>query len=315
MARRDYYKVLEVPRDATQDQIKRAYRTLAARYHPDVNKAPDAQARFTEVQEAYDVLSDEGKRRQYDRFGRATGSRAGPSVRYSWTNVGGDSGGGVGIDMDDLGSMFDAYFGAGPGGGFGSGIGSGRRGAPRAGARPQTRAEVHVDFMTAARGGTQTIRVADAGGPRTIEVTIPRAIADGARLRLRGKGRGGGDLILTVRVGRHPLFRRSESDGGQLDLALDLPLTLAEATLGAKVRVPILDGEVDLSVPPGTSSGTRLRLRGRGLRDENGRCGDLYAVVQIVVPEAGTLGDEDRRALERIESRQGSPRHGPGWPG
>ncbi len=334
MASRDLYSVLGVSRTATQDEIRKAYRKLARQYHPDVNKAKDAAQKFNEVQEAYDTLSDENKRKQYDQFGRVTdgaGPRAGRpggagagggAAHYTWTNVGGGPGG-VDFDNEDLGSMFDAFFGrAGAGfrdAPFGGGVRTGRRNrAPRADEGPEQpqgiEHDLDVDFMTAARGGVQALRVASNGRTRTLDVTIPRGIREGAKLRVRG-GADGGDLILNIRIGPHSLFRRAdpEQDGGSpLDLYLLLPLDIAEATLGATVTVPTLEAPVELTVPPGTPSGVKLRLKGRGI-DDGASKGDLYAVVRIVPPDGRDLTKADREALERIGGRVTGLRSGPEW--
>jgi DnaJ-class molecular chaperone len=171
--------------------------------------------------------------------------------------------------------------------------------------------EISVDFMKAALGGTETLRIESGGQGKTIEVSIPRGVKEGAKLRVKGAA-GNRDLILTVRVGSHPLFRRGDAEGGSAaDLYLTLPLTVAEATLGTTVTVPTLQKPVDLTVPPGTSSGAKLRLRGRGIED-GGTSGDLYAVVKIVPPDGRRLSEEDRAAITRIAAS------GPGvradWP-
>lgn len=315
MAERDYYEVLGVPRSATQEQVRAAYRKLARELHPDVNKAADAQEKFAEVQAAYDVLGEPEKRAQYDRFGRAGpgfAGGAGEGAHYTWTNVGSrgaargrGAGGGADFDLDDLGSMFDAFFG-----GKGSPANAGQRQSrPRGRARQTAQAELDVSFTTMARGGIERVPVRRGGKAATVEVTIPRGIADGAKLRIPGSA-GEPDLILTIRVGKHPLFRRV----GAIDLELDLPLTYAEAALGAEVPVPTVEGRVYITVPPGARSGKRLRLRGRGLTDAKGASGDLYAVVQIVPPPPDTLNEQDRRALERLGTLGPRPRSEGPWP-
>ncbi len=309
MAERDYYEVLGVKRSASQEEIRAAYRKLARELHPDVNKSPDAQEKFAEVQSAYDILGEPEKRAQYDRFGRAGAAQAagsGGGAHYSWSNVGGRGGGGVDFDLDDMGSVFESLFG---GGGAGPRSARAQRGRTRERARPAAQAELDISFMTMARGGTERVPVRRGGKATTIEVSIPKAIADGAKLRVAGGG-GEPDLILTVRVGKHPLYRRE----GALDLEIDLPLTYAEAALGKEVGVPTLEGEVFITVPAGTRSGKRLRLRGRGLTDSKGASGDLYAVVQIVPPPTGSLNDEDRATLERLSGLGPSPRTSPPWP-
>jgi curved DNA-binding protein len=346
MAKRDYYEVLGISKTASEDDIRKAYRKLARQFHPDVNKAADAQARFTEVQEAYDILSDAQKRKMYDRGGfgafAGAGEQPGPGrgPHYTWSNVGGGRVGDADVDLEDLGSMFEAFFGGSPrggGGGFGDMGGFGgtsRRGGAARGAKARARPgaepsspgaapamehEITVSFLTAARGGEERLRLTVNGKTRTIDVTIPRGINDGARLRVKGgAAEGGSDLILTVRIGQHPLFRRSEFPGQPavgLDLYLDLPLTIAEATLGASVNIPTLDGMVELAIPAGTASGRKLRLRGRGVEDAKGGKGDLYAVVRIIPPEAGGLTEEDEQFLRTIAARGAAPRMGSLWTG
>lgn len=322
MAKRNFYEVLGVEKSASADEIRAAYRKLARQYHPDVNKAKDAPAKFNEVQEAYDVLSDEQKRKAYDRLGDryAEAGRPGPagnggSPHYTWSNVGGPGGGEVDFDMEDLGSVFETLFGGQRSGGPFSGAGRGRARA-RAGPR-EVRHEVDIDFMTAARGGTERLKVSNEGKSRTVEISIPAGINHGGQLRMRGAGPEGSDLILTIRVGEHPLFRRGEGaeSGRGLDLFLDLPLTIAEATLGTAVSVPTLTDAVELTVPPGTASGRKLRLRGRGIRDPEGRHGDLYAVIKIVPPAAEALSPAERQLMLEISARGPKVRAGPGWPG
>lgn len=310
MANKNFYDILGVNRGASTDEIKAAYRKLARKLHPDVNKAPDAQARFTEVQEAYDVLSDPEKRKLYDRTGRVG------------VGVGGAPGGGPGgaahhgftvdfEDLDDIGSVFDSFFGGR--GGFSA---QARRARPP---RPPRRGSdlrqiVHVDLADIARG--TTLRTTTPSGDH-VEVKVPAGCADRTTLRLKGRGApppapGGqnGDLLITVHVKPHPLFARGKPnapDPKSPDLSITLPVTIAEATLGATVDVPTLEGPVRLSIPPGTASGRQLRLKGRGLHTKTG-VGDLYALVRIVPPDPGSLDEADREALERICRRQPSPR-------
>ena len=329
MAQRDFYTVLGVSKTATADEIRAAYRKLARQYHPDVNKTPEASKLFNEVQQAYDVLSDPEKRALYDQYGDAearpgpqAGGRAGPHVR--WSTVGAPGGGGYGdFDPDDLGDIFEAMFGgsrnAGPG--AGGRTRAGGRARPRSAAPQATpihRHDVSITFMTAVRGGTEQLRLTADGSARTIEVTIPPGIDDGGQLRIRGAV-GGEDLILTVKVGGHPIFRRGDPDGGPaasgkgLNLWLDLPLTIAEATLGATVPVPTLEGAVQLTVPAGTPSGRKLRLKGRGVKNAKGESGDLYAIVKVVAPAGDELTPKQREALESIAAKGPAPRADPAW--
>jgi curved DNA-binding protein len=307
---KDLYAVLGVARTASADEVKKAYRKLARQYHPDVNKATDAQSKFTQVQHAYDVLSDEAKRRHYDQFGTTNGSEPPPSGGGAggnprWSSVGGPFGSGQ-VDPDELGSMFEAFFGnSGRGGGQGFSSKGGRSRSPRGeDAHEAARHEIMIPFVTAARGGTETLRLETGAGSQTIEVTIPAGIDDGAQLRVR-RGGGSGDLILSVRVGSHPIFRRGEgaSLGRGLDLSVDVPMTIADATLGAKLNVPTLDQPVEVTIPAGTASGKKLRLKGLGIKPATGAAGDLYAVVQIVPPAADTLTASERETLKTIASR------------
>lgn len=314
MAQRDYYEVLGVSRTASADEIKAAYRKLARKFHPDVSKAPDAEKRFAEAQEAYGVLSDEKKRKLYDQFGHAGSTAAGGAG--GWPAGRGGSGG-FDVELDDLGSMFETFFGGGRAGAGGFRAGRPPRGggpARRPRATPPAEVELPISFMTAARGGAERVRMTVAGRETSLEVKIPPAVESGARLRVRGVD--GREVLLRVKVGGHPLFRRGQGAtlGKGLDLYLDLPLTIAEATLGVRVSVPTLGGSVELAVPPGSPSGRKLRVRGQGLREQSGREGDLYVVVKIVPPEPGILSDAERRTLRDIAGRGPGPRSGDSWP-
>lgn len=344
--KRDLYDVLGISRSASADEIKSAYRKLARQYHPDVNKAKDAPTKFNEVQEAYEVLSDIEKRKMYDQFGHAgvgaaggaaggggyagqrwpySGGESGEPGTYTWSNIGGrpsGAGGSAGGASDfDMGSIFEEIFGGGGGGGAGSAE-AGRAGRGGFGARAKARSknsrgrdithDITVDFLTAARGGTETLRVDRGGSSQTIDVTIPPGIADATKLRVRGAGApsagtgGAGDLILTVNVGAHPVFRREG-----LDILLDLPLSITEAALGKTLSVPTLTGKADVTIPPGTSSGQKLRLRGQGIKTDAGEAGDLYVVAKIIAPKA--LSEADKEALRTIGERLPSVRTGSEW--
>jgi curved DNA-binding protein len=311
----DFYQILGVPRNASQDEIQRAYRKLARTYHPDVNHDPGAEDRFKEVSEAYDVLSDPQTRSRYDAFGRdfrqvpedvdpetwrrsRAGARAGAGAGAGRTGSGGGTGGTGGfsfssdgdIDIDDLlGGIF-----GGRGGGFGS-----RRGwGPIPGADQE--AEIELTVEEAYRGGRRSITLAGGDGTRrSFEVTIPPGVTDGQRIRLAGQGgRGGdgarsGDLYLIVRIAPHPRYRL---DGR--DLYVELRLAPWEAALGTSVALDTPGGEVKVKVPGGTSSGRRIRLRGRGLPNPKGKAGDLFAEARIMVP--ARLSRAERRLFEQL---------------
>ena len=318
MAGKDYYETLGVDRKATKDEIHRAYRKLARQLHPDVNPDnPQAKERFLEVKEAYEVLSNDEKRRRYDRYGQADFTEAGPGGGgFRWSSAGGGQGFG-GIDLEDLFGSSDVFrdiFG----GGRVSGFPGGAEALKRKG--QDIRHEMHLSFEQAVGGVTTEIELAPApgsgpGGRRErIEVKIPPGVADGSKIRVKGKGNPGagggppGDLFVITRVGKHPYFRREGAD-----LYLDLPLTIVEATLGTKVTIPTLDGSASLVVPPGTGSGRRLRLRGKGVRNPKGTDrGNLYAVVQIVPPK--DVDQSTRELLKKLADKTSDdPRADLGW--
>lgn len=320
MAQRDFYEVLGVGRGASPDDIKKAYRAMARKYHPDVNKAPDAGKVFSEVQNAYDVLSDPKKRSLYDQIGHAGFEHAAGSGRAGRAEPGG--GGWHGpfnaeeYDADDVSEIFETFFGgANAGRGFG-GFGRGGKGRGAGRAEPvEVRHEVVVPFETVRTGGTEDLRIDSGSKSRTIEVLVPRGVEDGTQLRMRGAAQGH-DLILTIRTRPHRLWRRGEfvETGRGLDLYIDVPLTFAEAALGATVHVPTPDGSVDLTIPPGTASGKKLRLRGKGLTDAQGATGDLYAVIGIV-PPGSVPTPAEAEALRTMSGRGHGPRSVGPWRG
>ncbi|MCH9057793.1 MAG: DnaJ domain-containing protein [Planctomycetes bacterium] len=312
MSADDYYKVLNVKRGATHEEIRTAYRRLARKYHPDVSDRRDAQARFTEIQEAYDVLSDDKKRRLYDAAGpAAVGGPGRPHGNYTWSNVGGGQGVGVDFDLDDMGTMFETFFG-----------GRGDFGRPRA--RPSRAARrkgrdleksISIPFIRAVEGGTERVQVGRGASAATIDVKIPAGIAHGAKLRVAGKGEPGqdgtshGDLILIVSVQEHPLYRREHAS--PLNLHLDLPLTVEEALAGSRIVLPAPRSNVELTVPAGTSGGTTLRVRGRGIKARSER-GDLLVHTRIVLPRR----DPDGKLISAagiIAAATDNPRTGPDW--
>ncbi|MFE9464392.1 molecular chaperone DnaJ [Streptomyces virginiae] len=362
---KDYYKVLGVPKDATEAEIKKAYRKLAREFHPDANKGDaSAEARFKEISEANDILGDAKKRKEYDEaralFGNG-GFRPGP--------------GGGGSFNFDLGDLFGGTQQGGQAGGFGGGLGDvfgglfNRGAGPGAGTRTQPRrgqdieSEVTLSFTEAVDGATVPLRMssqapckacsgtgdkngtprvcptcvgtgqvsrgsgggfsltdpcADCKGrgllaetpcevckgsgrarsSRTMQVRIPAGVSDGQRIRLRGKGapgeRGGpgGDLYVVVHVGTHPVFGRKDDN-----LTVTVPVTFAEAALGADIKVPTLNGpSVTLKLPPGTPNGRTMRARGKGAVRKDGTRGDLLVTVEVAVPTE--LSDKAREALE-----------------
>lgn len=313
MPKRDYYDVLGVSKSATADEIRRAHRKLARELHPDINKAPDAAKRFAELQEAYEVLSDEQKRDQYNRFGHADPRVAGPSshegASHRWST---SQNAASEIDLEDLGSVFDAFFGDR----YRAGSASQSQG-PRASrarrAQRQQNIEIRVPFLVAAKGGTHTTRLTIDGQTKTIEVGVPPATVDGAKLRVKPPGIDV-QIVFVIRIDPHPILKRSDVSGSELDLHIEVPLTVSEALLGATVKVPTLDGSAALAIPPGTSAGRRLRLRGMGIKLPDGRTGDLYALARVIAPDPAIVSQAVRDALEELAKRQPSPRQGAGWP-
>lgn len=287
---RDLYEILGVARGASEDEIRSAYRALARKHHPDVSTDTDAEARFAEIQEAYAVLSDDQKRAAYDRFGQA-GAAQGFGGQHP--------AGGHSVDPSQFNDIFEQMF---SGGGFG---GAGPRQAHRPAARRgvDVTKSVTVTFMTAATGGSERIDLDDGS---SVDLTIPAGIEDGTKLRIRGKGGHGtdggasGDVIVKVAVGGHPRFKRRG-----LDLIVDVPVTISEASLGTTVRIALLTGSIDLQVPAGTSSGKTLRVPGQGITAQD-RTGDLRAVVQIVAPVG--LTDEQEHMLEQLGETLPDPR-------
>lgn len=302
----DYYQALGVPRDASDDEIRRAYRKLAREYHPDVNRDPGAEDRFKEIAEAYEVLRDKQKRERYDRLG--DNWRAGQDVSGSEGFGGGFPGGGFGdvrVDFGDGGDFsdfFESLFGARRrsagtrrgGDGFG---GFARRGS-------DMQATLDLTLEEAAAGGRQHLIL---DGDRGYDVQIPAGVHDGQRIRLAGEGGPGidggppGDLFLRVRIAPHPRFR---VDGN--DLHVDLPVSPPEAALGGRVPVPTLTGSVHVQVPAGSSTGRQLRMRGEGMPTSTGGHGDLLAHIQIMVPKK--LDERQRELYEQLGATHFDPR-------
>ena len=295
----DLYATLGVARGAREADIKKAYRKLAKELHPDRNKdKPDASARFSKVTQAYDILTDKDKRAQYDRgeiddegnprapFGFGAGGSGGAGGPFRG-NPFGDAAGDTqfqGAEAGDLSDLFEGLFGglgrrSGGGGGAGPFSGFGRRSAPpQKGADAAYRLEVPFEDAALLKGQRVTL----ASG-RTLDIKLPRGVEDGAKIRLAGQGQpgpgGNGDAIVTIAIGRHRFFSR---DGD--NIRLDLPIALDEAVLGAKVRVPTVDGPVMLSIPKGSGSGKVLRLKGKGFTGKSGARGDQLVTLMVDVP-------------------------------
>jgi curved DNA-binding protein len=301
---RDYYEVLGLTRNASESDIKKAYRKLARQHHPDRNPGDKtAETRFKEVQEAYDVLSDPTKRSQYDKFGFAgpnggPGGPGGPGTGpFQWHGGGFDAGN---FQAEDLSEIL-RQFGMGGMGGMGGGEGpfTGRKGRSRRSQPQDAEAEAAIPFLTAAQGGTVSLSINGSH----VDVKVPAGIEEGKRLRLGGQGPNGGDLFIKIHVEPHPFFRREGNN-----IILEAPLSIPEAVLGTKIDVPTLDGSrLTVKVPTGASSGSRLRLRGKGIAG-----GDQLIEVRIVAPKV-----DDARSRELIEEfgrlHPQNPRADLGW--
>lgn len=295
---RDFYDELGVPKKASAEEIKKAYRKLAGELHPDKNAGnPKAEERFKKVTEAYSVLHDDKKRALYDEFGEV-GLREGfnADAARAYGRRGGAPGG-----FEDI---FGGAGGAGIGDMFGDLFGGGRRGR-RARKAPDLESEVTIEFVSAVRGAELELLV----GNEPVKVRIPAGASDGDKLRVKNATsgvQGAADLLLTLRVRPHPFFEREG-----LDLTLEFPITVGEALLGTKVEVPTLDGSVQLKIPAGTQSGQLLRLRGKGVK-RGEKTGDFYVRFLIRLPKSVTpeleeaarkLGDATDLSLERGEIR------------
>jgi DnaJ-class molecular chaperone len=308
---KDLYKTLGVPENADEATIKKAYRKLAKEYHPDVTGNDKKKTeRFKEINEAYAVLGDKEKRAEYERlkhmpvrpdgmpegfdaeaFARAFGGGGRGGMRGGSVQFGGD------VDLNDL---FGSLFGGRGGSPFAGGGGyPSARGRPARGA--DVMAELPISFAEAALGTRRTVRT---GGGSTVEVSVPPGVETGGRLRVPGHGapapRGGaaGDLYLEIAVGGDPHLRRDGSD-----IELTVPVTFSEAALGAKAEVPTVEGPVTVTIPPGTSSGARLRLRGKGVKKPDGTRGDQLVRVEIVAPKGAADDPETKRLLEELAKR------------
>jgi len=310
----DYYETLGVARGASDEEVRKAYRDLARKHHPDLNPDdPAAKRKFQAVQEAFEVLNDPKRREQYDRFGSAFDpSRPGeawPPGGQTWgTGPAGAAGEGGQFEFD-LGDLFG---GASPRGGGGGAFADLYKqfggGAARSRTTPAARGqdivhEIEIPFTTAVAGGEVALGVErGAGKPETIQVKIPAGIEDGRKIRLRGQGNPGGrgsvagDILLTVRVTPHAWFRRR---GDRLEVTV--PVTIAEAIRGAKVDLPTPKGTITLTIPAGANSGQTLRVRGHGVQWQGKPAGDLFADLQVTLP--ADLSPADREALAATSDR------------
>ena len=314
---RDYYETLGVPKTATEDEIRTAFRKLARKHHPDVAKDKKAaEEKFKEINEAYEVLSDAEKRKKYDQLGAGWNQPGGfqppsgwgaqqPGGGFQQWQWGGGENGGVEFEFGGTGfsDFFEAFFGGGRGrsafGGFGGRQATAERGA-------DVEADIMVTLEEALHGSTRTVSLRRAGSNKVenYQVKIPRGVHEGQRIRLAGQGeagvRGGksGDLFLRVRLAKHPDFSVEGSD-----LVHEVKIEPWQAVLGSELVVPTLEGNVRLKIPPGTQGGQRFRLRGRGLPSTSGTRGNLYVDVQINVPKK--LTEREREVWRELAKLHG----------
>ncbi len=311
---KDYYEVLGVKRDASQDEIKRAYRKMARKYHPDVSKESDAEARFKEVGEAYEVLKDPEKRVAYDQLGKNWKEGQDFKPPPGWDQGFEFHGGGfTGADASQFSDFFESLFGGAQAGhGYTRGGHVSMRGE-------DTHAKVMIDLEDAYEGATRAItlrhtELGNDGRPqiksRTLNVRIPKGVYQGQHIRLAGQGGAGigqgkaGDLYLEIEFRAHPFYRVEGRD-----VYLDLPIAPWEAALGARVKAPTPSGAVDLKIPSGSKSGSKMRLRGKGI--PGSPAGDLYVVLQVVLPAADS--DEAKALYKNMAEKLAfNPRAGLG---
>ncbi len=326
----DYYQTLGVSRDASKDEVKKAYRKLAQKYHPDRNKEdPEAQSKFAKVNEAYEVLSDPEKRQQYDKFGQnwKEGQEFDPREYGYDFSTGGGGGAGAGgraggqgqsfhfsTSGGDFSDFFETFFGGGRGHARAGGGRSafedlfqqmgqqqagprGAAGGGSGGAAPQQpaeqEAEITISLHEAFHGSTRRVSLQGPGGTKNVDVKIPAGVTHGSRIRLRGE-----HLLLKIHIAKDPRF---EVHGH--DLTTTVKITPWEAVLGGKVEAPLPDDHATVTVPPGSQSGQRLRLQGKGLprRDKAGERGNLYVRLMIAVPKS--LSDEEKKLFEQLKEK------------
>ena len=304
---RDYYEILGVARTAKAEEIKKTYRKLARKYHPDLNpNNKQAEEKFKEIQEAYEVLSDPDKRKRYDQLGANWKNGAEFTPPPNWGGPRGYPGGG--INMEDLfgqegqeRSPFSDFFemlfggvgGAGGMGGGPTGAGSRSRTAGRSSRAAEAEAELALPLEAMHRGTTRKLTVRLGKAEKTIDIRIPPGARDDSQIRIPSGGPNGGDLYVRLRQEHHPQFIVRGDD-----TEVEIPITPWEAALGATAQVPTLDGTAEIRVPPGIASGQRLRLRGQGLNIRGGGRGDHFVRLKIVVPKE--LSEQERKLFQEL---------------
>ena len=317
---RDYYEIMGVARDAKEDEIKKAYRKLARKYHPDLNpNNKQAEEKFKEIQEANEVLSDAEKRRKYDQLGANWKNGAEFTPPPNWGGQGGGPGGYQGtINMEDLfgrahehrggafSDFFEAIFGGMAGGGGGAEPGKRTRAGGRASRAPESETEMPLALEDMHGGTTRKLTVRLGNTEKTIDIRIPPGARDDSKIRVPGGGPNGGDLYVRLRQLPHPRFTVKGDD-----TEVEVAVAPWEAALGTSIEVPTLDGKSMIKIPPGVASGQRLRLKNQGLNVRGGGRGDHFVRLKIVVPKA--LSEAERKLYEELSKLSDfKPRNGTG---
>ncbi|MBN8554931.1 MAG: J domain-containing protein [Deltaproteobacteria bacterium] len=294
-SQKNYYDTLGVSKTASVEEIKKSYKKLARQYHPDLNpNNKEAESKFKEISEAYAVLSDADKRAKYDRFGSGNfGSDFDRAWQQSHSNQGfnyeqmGDFG-------FDIGDILGDIFGGRGGRGFGGGSGGRGRGRARAQAE-DLEMELPLSFLESVRGAKRALNIGDA----VIDVNIPKGVETKSKIRVAGKGRNGGDIYLIAKVEEHPFFKRLGSN-----IEVTIPISLKEALEGATIEVPTISGQVDLKIPAGSTSGMKMKLKGRGIENSKAKTsGDQIITLQVVVPKlTPEVREEIVKALSKVPS-------------
>ena len=279
MQYKDYYKILGVSRDAKPDEIRKAYRKLAKQYHPDVNKAADAEEKYKEINEAYEVLKDPDKRQKYDTLGMNWQSGQDFTPPPGWQHV--EFGGNMGDFGGGFSDFFQTLFGntGGQFDRFGDIFSGARTSRGKRPMKRDTEVNLTLSLEDAVKGGVHDLVLNGSSGKRTISTRIPKGITEGTQIKLAGKSEGGGDILINIHIAPHKIF-----EVNQYDLTRDFTVPVWQAVLGQDINVETLEGQVTIKMPPGIQDGQKLRLRGKGMPKRDGTNGDLYVRVRVEIP-------------------------------
>ncbi len=283
---KDYYKILGVDRNATNDEIKKAYRNLAKKFHPDVSKEKDAEQKYKEINEAYEVLKDPAKRQKYDTLGMNWQAGQDFTPPPGWEH----SGGNVHMDFGDMGSFSD-FFQAVFGGGFGDIFNNAR--SKQHPVRRDVDVNLTMSLESILRGGTHNLEFKTQNGTRSINVRLPRGVTEGSKITLKGKSDTGGDINITVHVAKHEKFSLDN-----YDLTCEEKINAWDAVLGTSIKINTLDGSGTIDIPAGTQDGQKLRLRGKGMPKRDGTNGDLYVKIKIAIPKI--INSQQKKLWEEL---------------